>query len=793
MSTPTTVTTENSVIYVQKNSYLTTSTDNVAHLMNATEGLALNGAVDGLIFTPITSYVFGFSHLAYKWQDLQDFNVDISSSLFHSSSEVISNYFKKLRVLPTTSMTKSCSKTLAVSDVNNYSPGFVYKCIWLNKCWTIDSVRLDKLALDQKVCKAFLDVKEAIECSVPILDAQKLLNIMRLQETLHFQVNKEASFLDTTVNSMAMEIDSNLAIIDTSPVNCRKRHPARCMPFAVLYSTAMDLVQRRQVERTVDEVTGLEIFSYLIGDSVDGIKSDVDISMSRGLILHSPSESILATPFVRFFRAKSTDFQFRSNRVVRASVKYDGSLIIAFKWNGELYTSTRRRMNSEQALVARNILRQSVRVQSELKDGWTYLLELIGGDNLHVSQYPMSLCLVLLTALNCEGIEVDVDERMDIAERADLLYLHTIYGYIDDIASISQGRGVVCDVPLHTEGWVVEDPVDGTRFKMINNSWEKASIAVKSLVNPCVVWHALSMCTFQSLQSNPDLPPHAKVEINLMADAIVSNAMIPIRSLIREYKFVKENKKVLFGGESGKEAAVTKLDLELTMPGDDLQECDPESIHDKLIKAAKKKDVLALVSLLSLAVRLGVKVDVKEVVRQSVPVSEWNCTFMVVKKELPGSGVLRLLLLHGAIPGHSLENYSPSPWLAQTFAKGWQKTDSNMKKLASWDENMDSPIQFIFAILSVEVFRFLFTAKGAEISSEDIDTSDIDCRSFCLVCRLWRERFMNEYSSEIPKWKMWMENCRRVKYCGEFDFMDVPSPPTPCDHHYNRRHYGGSF
>lgn len=91
---------------------------------------------------------------------------------------------------------------------------------------------------------------------------------------------------------------------------------------------------------------------------------------------------------------------------------------------------------------------------------------------------------------------------------------------------------------------------------------------------------------------------------------------------------------------------------------------------------------------------------------------------------------------------------------------------------------MDSPIQYIFAILSVELFRFLFAPKGAESSSKDKSEIEL-CKTLCSVCRLWRDRFIHEYSSEIPKWKRVMDDLR----CEE----EERNRSRHC------RSYGGSF
>lgn len=156
----------------------------------------------------------------------------------------------------------------------------------------------------------------------------------------------------------------------------------------------------------------------------------------------------------------------------------------------------------------------------------------------------------------------------------------------------------------------------------------------------------------------------------MMANAIVYNSMIPIRALVREYKFEEEAQK-----QPTLESIEPNSLMDISMSENNLQECDSESLHNLLIAAAKKKEATTVVSLLSHAARFGIIVDVKEVVRKSIPASEWNCSFMHDKKMHCHSSVLRLLLLHGAIPALSnysmLDGYSPSPWLAQTFAKGW--------------------------------------------------------------------------------------------------------------------------
>jgi hypothetical protein len=227
-------------------------------------------------------------------------------------------------------------------------------------------------------------------------------------------------------------------------------HPARSLPFEELRSSVMERVEAGEVERWVDEASGLEVFSYTGAPAV----GDRVAAMRRGLVLHPPSGSVVATPFVRFselpgaplvaaaaaaaalsttrspqkagcgcsvcgcsaevdehgericycdscrvlgcsplqLRSSSTAAYGRgaadaagsscaptawaakvsdaspcsgsssssdkpaalhslcaASSTAAASAKVDGSLVIAFEWQGELTVTTRRRMDSEQA------------------------------------------------------------------------------------------------------------------------------------------------------------------------------------------------------------------------------------------------------------------------------------------------------------------------------------------------------------------------------------------------------------------------------------------------------------
>jgi hypothetical protein len=221
----------------------------------------------------------------------------------------------------------------------------------------------------------------------------------------------------------------------------QQQHPVRAFDIDILLSEVNNLVSLGVVERYKHEETGLEVFSYTSRNKVHlGECRALTVDMCRGLIVHPVSKTIVATPFVRFFKPRPCDIQQRGEHIVRASIKYDGSLIIAFKWNGALFASTRRRMNSEQALWATEWLQHSALAQQEFKAGWTYLLELVGGDNVHVTPYTMRQTLILLTAFDQGGVEVTPCERAAIAVRVGVPSVPALQGRLSDIAQLVQGR-----------------------------------------------------------------------------------------------------------------------------------------------------------------------------------------------------------------------------------------------------------------------------------------------------------------------------------------------------------------
>jgi hypothetical protein len=181
--------------------------------------------------------------------------------------------------------------------------------------------------------------------------------------------------------------------------------------FDSLYRDIMEVVAAGHVTRWVDPTTSLEVFSHVKGAPTDvgptlGANGVSVIAWCRGLVLHPPSQRVVTMPFVRFFEVgeeeahKARDDavgevdgslendleRAHKNDLVQATLKVDGSLGIGFIWEGLLYVSTRRRLDSEQALWATSWARAHIANES-LVAGHTYLFEIVCADNKHIVDY----------------------------------------------------------------------------------------------------------------------------------------------------------------------------------------------------------------------------------------------------------------------------------------------------------------------------------------------------------------------------------------------------------------------
>jgi hypothetical protein len=410
-------------------------------------------------------------------------------------------------------------------------------------------------------------------------------------ETFVIELHKQLSLYNS--NEFISQINSkftNTIRLDHS----RDIHPLRRVDFDNLLIILHQYVVNGDIERYVDNVSGLEVYNYFVGHNSNNNKSqimsniddeynnnnDITVSMCRGLIIHPASKRIIATSFVQFNQNKisydennmdvetsQSGHSISSNEIVQATIKYDGTLIIVFKLHGIVYASTRRRLDSQQAIWATNYIRNNEKIANEIREHWTYLFEMIGGDNLHVMHYICEQSLVFLTAYDEHGIEIDYNQRLDVARRCDVVMTPVIYGDINEVSNMANieestlfANGALrlcksmfandeqsmvnikttwesCDTnsdkkltsknntfftSMLWEGIVVEHDCENTktRTKIICPEWKRSKQILLSL-HPMEIWNSMRYNQLNSLINSLDTPYHALVEIYNMIDAIL--------------------------------------------------------------------------------------------------------------------------------------------------------------------------------------------------------------------------------------------------------------------------------
>ena len=216
---------------------------------------------------------------------------------------------------------------------------------------------------------------------------------------------------------------------------------------------------------------------------------------------------------------------------VEATVKYDGSLGIAFAWNGEVMVTTKRRMDSEQAIWAKQWIKDHCDVTS-FQAGYTYLFEIIYQNNTVIVNYLFE-GLVLLAITDEGGAELPYEDVLNCARnmgffmvtpRITAPYSEILWycGGIDDTTkeSTTSNRPTFISGALpenkRQEGWVVKFN-DGSRQKIVY-SWRNEVSKIVRLVHPQIVWFLVKQDKFKDRLCN--LPSHFLVEVRRMIQAI---------------------------------------------------------------------------------------------------------------------------------------------------------------------------------------------------------------------------------------------------------------------------------
>ena len=166
----------------------------------------------------------------------------------------------------------------------------------------------------------------------------------------------------------------------------------------------------------------LSVYNYSRTCQYDGAWDDITLNM-RGTILDNEG-NVVAKAFPKFFNYEELLWPVRiPNEPFTVTDKMDGSLGIAFHYNGEWHLASKGSFTSEQAIKGKELL-DKCNTEFGMMPGYTYLFEIIYPENRIVVDYGGVEKLVVIGVYNNEtGKECKFDlmesEGFEIVKRYD--------------------------------------------------------------------------------------------------------------------------------------------------------------------------------------------------------------------------------------------------------------------------------------------------------------------------------------------------------------------------------------
>ena len=402
--------------------------------------------------------------------------------------------------------------------------------------------------------------------------------------------------------------------------------------------------------------------------------------------------------------------EFNPNETAEATVKYDGSLGIAFLWNGEVMVTTRRRMNSEQALWAKQWINDYCNL-TRFQTGYTYLFEIIYQTNTVIVNYLFE-GLVLLAINDEAGHELPYGEVscsaraigfFMVTPRITAPYSELLWycGGVDLTISMmpEDGPFVSGALPVNDkrqEGWVVKFK-HGRRQKIVHGWWKKIS-GITNLVHPQIVWLLVRHDRMKEILGN--VPNHIQAEIHRMIRALgkkfietvvdVEKYLLKLRNVTREagkemYGVWRKSVQSDNSDSSSSEEGLHKLEglLKLREQSENLD--SDYNTYDNNVLASdltRRKDDDEYVeddSVMMTFFKLARKLDryYFVVTADQMQSTIENVNRSPVYKKGEGS-FLRLPALDHICPKSPvLDGYEPSGNFKQTWCKGWKTLPIN--------------------------------------------------------------------------------------------------------------------
>lgn len=236
----------------------------------------------------------------------------------------------------------------------------------------------------------------------------------------------------------------------------------------------INLIDFRKVHALVDQgyiatrhhdTLPLTIYNYTSKTQFEGLWRPETVAC-RGLIVHDSGE-IVARPFDKFFnwgeRGATTDAALTS-----VTEKWDGSLGILYRADGEHRIATRGSFDGEQAVWATEFLNAHYHDIGAVGRDWTYLFEIIYPENRVVVDYGDLEDLVLLAARNRLTGRYVTPQQLDMAANHFGFAMPKSYSF----GSVSNVLQALDGLTGNEEGFVAEF-ADGSRFKFKGEAYKE--------------------------------------------------------------------------------------------------------------------------------------------------------------------------------------------------------------------------------------------------------------------------------------------------------------------------------
>ena len=195
--------------------------------------------------------------------------------------------------------------------------------------------------------------------------------------------------------------------------------------------------------------------------------------LARGKVLDINTKEIVSYPFDKFFNVNEVSDtkeevvkeRLKNNRYLYVTDKKDGSTIIVSKYKGTPLITTNGSFDNEQIDWAKKMFAKKYpKFLSELKDGFTYIFELIHPENRIVIDYGNEEALYMLSIREIKTKEMlSIDEIHSVADYFGFPYPEVFsFNKLDDIIYLAHNmKGA------NKEGWVLRiGAADGNEYML---------------------------------------------------------------------------------------------------------------------------------------------------------------------------------------------------------------------------------------------------------------------------------------------------------------------------------------